>query len=350
MATKRTGRGLRRDRATGIWHIDVSIKGRRIQCSAGTTSREEAQEKRDHIRAQLWREAHLGERPEVTWDQAILEWFAVKERDGKRSIEDDRDKARFFHDALRGRPLRTITGEEIEARMRSRTSWSNATWNRHRAFVLGVLNFARKKGWLETAPSVTRFTEDDERDPPVCLTRCEALRLLVELPPHLYWMALFSLETGLRQANVCYLRWSWVDPTARTVTIPRAELKQKRDFVVHLSQRAAAVIERQRGRHPEYVFVYGRRGRLKPIAAPRNHAWEKACHRAELPGTPWKALRSTWASWHLMAGTPIEVVQRLGGWARIDVLLKHYARFLPSYLAGWADNAGSRGEPLRVAA
>ncbi len=59
--------------------------------------------------------------------------------------------------------------------------------------------------------------------------------------------------------------------------------------------------------------------------------------RAELPkDLRWHDLRHTWASWHVMAGTPLEVLMRLGGWASLDMVLR-YAHLAPSYLAGYAD-------------
>lgn len=42
------------------------------------------------------------------------------------------------------------------------------------------------------------------------LSREEFTRLLAELPPHLADMVLFSVATGLRQANVRRLHWKQI--------------------------------------------------------------------------------------------------------------------------------------------
>jgi hypothetical protein len=39
-----------------------------------------------------------------------------------------------------------------------------------------------------------------------------------------------------------------------------------------------------------------------------------------------------------MAGTPLEVLQKLGGWSSLAMVLR-YAHLAPDHLAGYADNA-----------
>lgn len=50
----------------------------------------------------------------------------------------------------------------------------------------------------------------------------------------------------------------------------------------------------------------------------------------------WHDLRHTWASWHIMNGTPVEVLQKLGGWEKLEMVLK-YAHLAPEHLAGFAN-------------
>ena len=61
----------------------------------------------------------------------------------------------------------------------------------------------------------------------------------------------------------------------------------------------------------------------------------------------WHGLRHTWATWHIMAGTPVEVLQKLGGWADIRMVLK-YTHMDPGYLAQWANNARPRAVTQNV--
>lgn len=62
-------------------------------------------------------------------------------------------------------------------------------------------------------------------------------------------MALFSLETGLRESNVTLLRWEQIDLTQRIVYIESDDiLKSEKAFVVPLSESAIDVIKRQIGK------------------------------------------------------------------------------------------------------
>jgi hypothetical protein len=88
----------------------------------------------------------------------------------------------------------------------------------------------------------------------------------------------------------------------------------------------------QHGAHFRWVFPW--RGRA--IRDPAQVAWKQACAAIGRPGFPWHGLRHTWASWHVMAGTPLEVLQRLGGWASLAMVLR-YAHLSPGYTAGYAE-------------
>jgi integrase len=67
--------------------------------------------------------------------------------------------------------------------------------------------------------------------------------------------------------------------------------------------------------------------------------WKAALKRANIePEFRWHDLRHTWASWHVMSGTPLEVLQRLGGWSSLAMVMR-YAHLSPDHLAGFANNA-----------
>ena len=80
-------------------------------------------------------------------------------------------------------------------------------------------------------------------------------------------------------------------------------------------------------------------------------AWNKARERAGLgewvgegdarkfePNFRWHDFRHTFASWHAMSGTPLEVLQKLGGWSDMRMVMK-YAHLSPSYIAQFTNNA-----------
>ncbi|WP_218139717.1 site-specific integrase [Allochromatium warmingii] len=169
------------------------------------------------------------------------------------------------------------------------------------------------------------------------LTREEADRLIGELPEHLADMARFSLATGLREANVTGLEWSQVDLERRVAWIHPDQAKAKKAIGVPLNTDAVLVLRRWEGRHDERVFAYQRRdanGALVwlPVSKAGGRAWRKALQRAGIKEFRWHDLRHTWASWHVQSGTPLHVLQELGGWSDF-AMVKKYAHLAPEHLA-----------------
>jgi len=165
----------------------------------------------------------------------------------------------------------------------------------------------REWDWLERAPHVRMLPQAKRRIR--WLTREEAHRLLTELPDHLAAMVRFTLATGLREANVVKLDWSQVDLERRCAWIHADQAKARKAIPVPLNAEAVLVLRQQEGKHPERVFTY----KGKPVTKANNHAWRKALVRAGIEDFRWHDLRHTWASWHVQQGTPLHVLQELGG-------------------------------------
>lgn len=80
-----------------------------------------------------------------------------------------------------------------------------------------------------------------------------------------------------------------------------------------LNDDAVEVLDRQRGKHDVFVFTYERwDGKRNAVRNCSSHAWYKAVERAKLTGLRWHDLRHTWATWHVMNGTPLPALQALG--------------------------------------
>jgi integrase len=155
-------------------------------------------------------------------------------------------------------------------------------------------------------------------------------------------MARFSLETGLRRSNVTGLEWSQVDLARRTAWVHPDQAKGRKAIAVPLSATAVAVIRGQAGKHPTHVFSY-RGKRLHQVST---KAWQAALKRCEIEDFRWHDLRHTWASWHAQAGTPLHVLQELGGWECAEMVRK-YAHLSTAHLRQYVDRVhGDRS--LRV--
>jgi integrase len=71
--------------------------------------------------------------------------------------------------------------------------------------------------WLVTPPKIKLLTQQDAREP-YPMSWDEQIRLFNELPDHLVKMALFKVNTGCREAEVCALRWEWEEPVPELKT------------------------------------------------------------------------------------------------------------------------------------
>lgn len=331
--------GLHRD-GRGIWHADFSVAGRRVQRSTQTADRAKAEEFCSTLADRIWRERRLGEAPTLTWRDSVKLWMRAKEAAGKRDLANDADKAALLDTALADTPIHQLTTAQCDAaldRLAAARNWTGTTRNRHRSFILGVLNLAKKKGYATAAIAIERHAEPNRRIR--YLTRDEAAKLIAALPVHLARMVRFSLATGLRQANVTGLQWQDVSLERRQAWVWADSAKGRRNIAVPLNDAAVAVLEEAKAcpEHGDarFCFTYQRRA----IEQPNGAAWQKALARAGIKDFRWHDLRHTWASWHVMAGTPIPVLQELGGWQSI-AMVQRYAHIAPGHAAQFAGNVG----------
>jgi integrase len=93
-------------------------------------------------------------------------------------------------------------------------------------------------------------------------------------------MALFKVNTGLREQEVVYLSWQWKvqvpELESSIFVVPRRFVKNGLDRYVVLNRIARSVIESCRGKHPEREFT--RNGR--PVTKIYNSGWKGARRRA----------------------------------------------------------------------
>ena len=313
------------------WWVKLSHNGRRVQQSTGTTEKAKAREYHDKLKASLWDQERLGLKPSHSWNDAVVRWLA--ETKHKSSRYDDLLHLRWLDKHLSGVELSQINRQKVDAIMAARLAdgVGNGTVNRLLAVLRAILRKAvHEWEWLDRHPKVRSLPELVRRDR--WLTPAEAERLISELPDHLAAMVRFTLETGLRKANVTGLEWSQVDLANRQAWIHPDQAKARKAIGVPLSAAAVIVLREQIGKHPVYVFTY----RGKPVSQVNNVAWQDALKRAGISNFRWHDLRHTWASWHAQAGTPMHVLQELGGWQSPE-MVRRYAHLSCGHLTEFAD-------------
>jgi integrase len=313
------------------WWVKLTHNGRRLQQSTGTADAEKAREYHDKLKASLWDQARLGVKPRHTWNEAVIRYLAQKA--SKVSVVSDKAHLRWLHRHLDGLTLEAINREVLDKVMEARRAEdvSNATVNRTLEVVRAVLRLAAQEWeWLERVPRIRMLPEPKRRVR--WLTRDEAHRLLVALPTHLAAMARFTLETGLRRANVTGLQWSQLDLERRTAWIHPDQAKARKAIAVPLSAAAVRVIRAHAGQHVTHVFSF----KGKPVHQVNTKAWRKALVKVGIADFRWHDLRHTWASWHVQEGTPLHVLQELGGWECVEMVRK-YAHLSSAHLIDYVD-------------
>jgi integrase len=168
----------------------------------------------------------------------------------------------------------------------------------------------------------------------------------------LCWICFFILVRGLLIAY---------DLDRKSLFIPSIESKNKRVIRIPLNKSAIIILNEQIGKHKNRVFTY----KTKPVSYTNTTAWRKALDRAGIApfkannfqkdqpwakkyptrdlesykysAFRWHDLRHTWASWHALTGTPLQILKELGGWSSYKMVLR-YTNLAPSQFSKFADN------------
>jgi integrase len=243
---------------------------------------------------------------------------------------------RWIQQFLRGKILREIDRDligrigEIKAQKAS-----PSTANRFLALIRSILRKAMLDWeWIEKVPRIRLYKEAKRRIR--WLTAEQVQTLLTELAPHQRDMVLFALSTGLRQGNVLQLEWSQVDLARQVCWIHPDQAKARKAIHVPLNSVAMAVVTQQIGKHPTHVFTY----LGNPIKWANTKSWQNALLRAGIENFRWHDLRHTWASWLAQLGTPLNVLQELGGWES-ESMVRRYAHLAPAQLIEHSEKAAT---------
>lgn len=287
------------------------------------------------LQSDLWRVHHLGDKPRLLWKEAVIRFMReTQNKDQGNEIRLFRYLDRYFRDLHLDDIRRMHVDAIIQNKLKDGAS--NATVNRHLQKLRAVLNKAHKEWEVKCDPPYIKLLKEPKKRVR-WITALEAQKLIMALPSHTADMVIFSLETGLRESNVTLLRWDQVSFSQGAVFIEGDDiLKSEKAFVVPLSDKAIEILRRQKGKHPQRVFTYKGKG----VRRANTLAFKKACKRAELENFRWHDLRHTWATWHVQRGTPIEVLQELGGWSDYK-MVKRYAHFSHQHLKQYVNQAQS---------
>ncbi len=271
-----------------------------------------------------------GVRPSRTFEEAAAKY--VLENQHKRSIHDDVSRLNGVVPSIGAMQLDRIQMGSLQPWIASRRAagLTAGTINHGLQIVRHVLNLAagdwvddQGLTWLHVAPKIKLLPNTNKRQP-YPLNWEEQKRLFAELPDHLAAMALFAVNTGCRDKEICELRWEWEVKVPEMGTavfiIPGARVKNGQDRLVVLNSAAMAVVEGSRSRHATHVFDYNG----KPIGSMLSSAWRKARIRAGLERLRVHDLKHTFGRRLRAVGVSFEDRQDLLG-HRSGRMTTHYS-------------------------
>jgi len=329
----------------GIWQIEKRCKYAKsgwLRESTGKASRIEAEKILIRRLAEMEEEARRKDSAVFLFEETALHY--LKEIADKPSA----DTIAMHLDQLFGfighYPIEQIHDGTIKPFIDHETERGIAPKSINNAIgvVSAVLNKAARvwrnedgTPWLKQAPAkLSRLSTKGKQAKPYPLSWEEQDKLFKQLPRHLNDAALFAVNTGCREQEVCQLRWDWevevpdlpsVGLGMSVFILPESITKTSIERVVVLNAVARNVIESRRKIHKEFVFTY----RDNPVSKLNNSAWKRAWKKAGLPTEAGilkgvHNLRHTFGRRLRGSGVPLETRKALLGHANGDITT-HYS-------------------------
>lgn len=258
-----------------------------------------------HMLERLRQEKVYGVRKVRTWEEAATRYL-IESKD-QPSIHLTALCMKQLHPFLGHLPLTHIDDQALEPFIKDRLTTkvlecgkvekavTNRTINIAIERAVRVLTLCARKWrdddrrpWLDSVPMLKKLEEKKSSRKPYPMSWEEQSILFGELPGHLQTMALFKVNTGCREQEVCKLRWDWEIAVPELGTsvflIPadfggrhaRSGVKNGDERLVVLNSVAKSIIEKQRGTSREWVFPYNGTAMHRM----NDSAWKKARVRA----------------------------------------------------------------------
>src|SRR5262249_33793835 len=308
-----------------IWYADFYVQGKRVQVSAGTGNRRQA-EKFYALRLTEVEQGIYVKPAKVTLNQfgeQYLDFAKVNKRSWLRDEQILVHLSEFFSTSL----LKTIGPLQVEQYKKARMAEvAPATVNRELALLKHMFNLAETWGLFHGTNPMRRvkFLHEDN-DVLRILSREEEERLLAHCSPYLQDLIVFAINTGLRAGDILNLTWEEVDLEGNVI-IPKVR-KNRKQLEVPLNDEAERVVRAWHGiKKCRYVFYNPETGdRFKDL-------WlglKKACRKAGLEAVNWHTFRHTFATRVNKNGADIVTLKELLGHSDVKVRCATRTRVVP---------------------
>ena len=308
--------------------------------------RKQAREERE--RARLDEERRKKEA--VTFGQFFDEKYYPHAKQEKTSWSFRREKSLFrlwIYPVIGEIPFKDISPVQVERIKRNMIEAGKAPRSVHYALAVirQVFNFAKRSGLfigVNPVKQVRKPKYDNKRLR--FLTHDEAAQLLAILNnknPLLHDMAILSLHCGLRAGEVFKLTWDDVNFEHNLLTLRDTKGGQSRSVYMTNQVRAMLLARRQNKKKTTDLVFPNRKGqKIKEISKSFRRYVSLAGLNGEITDRRQKVtfhtLRHTYASWLVIAGVDLYVVQKLLGHSTI-AMTERYAHLSPDKFKQAAD-------------
>ena len=274
------------DAVSGTSRRQSQVSRVRESCQTGDLA--DAERYLAHRIGQIRNAALFGVRPKRTFREAATRYLNEYE---KKSLAKDAWNLKRIDPFIGDLYLENVHMGTLRPYIEygKKQGWKNRTINMPLEVARHVLNLASGEWidehgltWLQSAPKIRLLPRTDAREP-YPISWDEQTKLFAALPEHLRMMCFFAVNTGLRNKEICGLRWDdEVEIPALETSVfilPKERVKNREDRLVVINRVARAVLERVHGDHPVWVFTY----KGSPVTSMYNTAWKErerqwACH------------------------------------------------------------------------
>lgn len=247
--------------------------------------------------------------------------------------------------------LLALRPEDFEA-VYFRDSLSDYSKHTYFSHLRAFCNWALDEGYLKDNPLESARTPRQVKRDKVFLMPEDMEELLSTIEAdmlaegkELQWLidiVKVATTTGLRLAEITSMTWDWVDLRARRLTIRTDEFSSKsgHEESVPLVADAMEVLERRYNDDASgHVFEAPRSDRDQIGRSHVTHTFKRYVRKAGLDDRiSFHSLRHTCASWLVMRGVPLPVVQKILRHSSISVT-EGYAHLAPDVIRGHMEEA-----------
>jgi integrase len=325
-------------RPNGIYHIRGSVQGRRVDESARTRVRAEAEQIKARLEADLFTRAVYGDKAVATFAEAV-DLYTLADR--------PTDHLAPLVRRIGLTPLRDIDQGFVD-RLAAEMKPDGKPATRIRQIytpISAVMNFVAPK-----LCDPVKFVKPQGAGKRVdYLTPGEAETLLGFLPAHLARLVTFYLATGCRASEALNLEWRDVSLGGERVVF--WDTKERYPRGVTLQRRARQNLPTRPDKN-EFVWL-GSRGEPWHAYDAVNLALRRACADNGFRHVSCHLFRHTWATWAYAVTRDLTFLMDQGGW-RSPTMVLRYAHAASDDLArdvkrhGWEIRGTNRGQSSRV--